>query len=92
MQENGIVGAGGAGFPAYAKLDKRADTIILNCAECEPFITANHRLLLENPTAVINGVKILLKALGVRCAYIAVEDNKMDAVHRMKELLNTRSA
>ena len=89
VREAGISGMGGAAFPTYAKINSalgKVDRIIVNCAECEPFITANHRLLLEHPASVINGVKILLKALGVRCAYIAVEDNKADAIARLEEL------
>ena len=90
IREAGIVGMGGAAFPTYAKINSalgKVDKIIVNCAECEPFITANHRLLLEHGASVINGVKILLKALGVRTAFIAVEDNKMDAVQKLEELL-----
>ena len=48
LKRAGVVGAGGAGFPTYAKIGEGIDTVILNCAECEPFITANHRLLLGN--------------------------------------------
>jgi len=89
VREAGISGMGGAAFPTYAKIQSalgKVDKIIINCAECEPFITANHRLLLEQPAAVINGVKILLKALGVHTAYIAVEDNKMDAIEKLEEM------
>ena len=89
VREAGIVGMGGAAFPTYEKLRSalgKVDKVIVNCAECEPFITANHRLLLEQPTHVINGVKILLRALGVRTAYIAVEDNKQDAIDKLEEL------
>ncbi len=89
VREAGISGMGGAAFPTYAKIQSalgKVDKIIVNCAECEPFITANHRLLLEQPAAVINGVKILLKALGVHTAYIAVEDNKMDAIEKLEEM------
>ena len=53
LQQNGIVGAGGAGFPTYAKLDERAETIILNCAECEPLLRL-HRQLLEKYAKDIN--------------------------------------
>lgn len=90
IRQAGISGMGGATFPTYAKIESaigKVDTIIINCAECEPFICANHRLMLENPAAVINGVKILLKALGVRTAYIAVEDNKLDAANKIEALL-----
>jgi len=89
VREAGISGMGGAAFPTYEKIRSaigKVDKIIVNCAECEPFITANHRLLLEHPASIINGVKILLKALGVRTAYIAIEDNKQDAIDRMEEL------
>ena len=89
VREAGISGMGGAAFPTYAKIQSaigKVDKIIVNCAECEPFITANHRLLLEQPASVINGVKILLKALGVHTAYLAVEDNKMDAIEKLEEL------
>lgn len=90
IREAGISGMGGAAFPTYAKIKSaigKVDTIIVNCAECEPFITANHRLLLEHPNNVINGVKILLKTLGVRTAYIAIEDNKEDAIEKLSDLL-----
>ena len=89
VREAGIVGMGGAAFPTYAKINSalgKVDKIIINCAECEPFITANHRLLLEHPASVINGIKILLKALGVHTAWIAVEDNKPDAIETLEEL------
>ena len=90
IREAGISGMGGAAFPTYAKIRSavgKVDTIIINCAECEPFITANHRLLLEHPDEIIGGVRILIKALGVRETYIAVENNKMDAVAILKEKL-----
>jgi len=90
IRDAGISGMGGATFPTYAKIDSaigRVDRIIINCAECEPFICADHRLMLENPAAVINGTKILLKALGVRQAILAVEDNKLDAVNKLESLL-----
>lgn len=90
IREAGISGMGGAAFPTYAKIKSaigKVDKIIINCAECEPFITANHRLLLEHPASVVNGIKILLKALEVRCAYIAIEDNKLDAAEKLEELL-----
>ncbi|MGN1409597.1 MAG: electron transport complex subunit RsxC [Eubacteriales bacterium] len=90
IRNAGISGMGGAAFPTYAKIRSalgKVDKIIVNCAECEPFITANHRLLLEHPASVINGIKILLKALSARTAYIAIEDNKLDAAEKLEELL-----
>ncbi|MBQ7822231.1 MAG: electron transport complex subunit RsxC [Clostridia bacterium] len=90
VKNAGISGMGGATFPTFAKISSamgKVDTIIINCAECEPFITANHRLIVENPAAVINGLKILLKAFGLREGIIAVEDNKPDGIARLNALL-----
>ncbi len=90
VRNAGISGMGGATFPAYAKIQSavgKAQEIIINCAECEPFITANHRLLLEQPMDVINGAKILLIALGVNKATFAIEDNKKNAAKVLEELI-----
>lgn len=90
IKAGGIVGLGGATFPTREKIASaigKVDKIIVNCAECEPFLTANHRLLVEYPEYVINGLKIFLKAVGVTTAYIAVEDNKPDAIKILEELL-----
>jgi len=79
IRRAGITGMGGAAFPTYAKISSavgKAEYLIVNCAECEPFITADHRLLLEEPEKVIGGIKILLRAVGAPEAIIAVEDNK----------------
>lgn len=92
IRNAGISGMGGATFPTYAKIQSaigKVDKLIVNCAECEPFITANHRLMLERPVEIINGTKILLKALGLREADIAIEDNKMDAVAVMEEKIGS---
>ena len=89
----GISGMGGATFPTYAKLRGaigRVEHMIVNCAECEPFITANHRLMLEQPEVLLGGVRVLLCALGLDEATIAVEDNKMDAVEALNETIRTR--
>lgn len=90
VRRAGIAGMGGATFPTYAKIQSalgKVERLIVNCAECEPYITANHRLLLENPAAVINGAKILLKAFGLRLADIAIEDNKLDAINKIEQLV-----
>lgn len=90
VRRAGISGMGGATFPTYAKIQSalgKVDRLIINCAECEPYITANHRLLLENPAAVINGAKILLKAFGLRVADIAIEDNKLDAINKIEQIV-----
>ncbi len=88
VRRAGISGMGGATFPTYAKIQSakdKVDTLIVNCAECEPYITANHRLLLEEPEAVIGGMKILLRAFGLRTGDIAIEDNKPDAIRIIRE-------
>jgi len=89
IRSAGITGLGGAAFPTHAKISSslgKVKHIYINCCECEPYITANHRLLLEDPAAVLNGTKILMKALGLRRADIAIEDNKLDAVTKLEKL------
>ncbi|MBE6685927.1 MAG: electron transport complex subunit RsxC [Ruminococcaceae bacterium] len=84
----GISGMGGATFPTHAKISSalgKVDRLIINCAECEPYITANHRLMLEFPDDIIGGVKILLKVFGLRDGDIAIEDNKPDAIKLFRE-------
>ena len=87
--EAGIVGMGGAAFPTHVKLsppkEKPIDTVILNGAECEPYLTADHRLMLEAAENVAAGLKVIMKVLGVERAYIAIEDNKPDAVRIMTD-------
>ena len=90
VKEAGITGMGGAGFPTHVKLSGavgKADTIILNGAECEPYITADHRLMLERGEAVIGGARFIMKALGLKEATIGIEGNKLDAVEHLKSLL-----
>ena len=81
VAECGIVGMGGAGFPTAVKLDadKPVDTLIVNGAECEPYITCDYRLMVERSDEVIDGALLMATAAGVRHATIAVEDNKRDA-------------
>ncbi len=86
----GITGMGGAGFPTHVKISSaigKADTLILNGAECEPYITADHRLMLEQGERVIGGARILMQALGLPKATIGVEGNKLDAIEHLKTLL-----
>ncbi len=89
ISDAGIVGMGGAAFPAHVKLsppeEKPIDTLILNGAECEPYLTADHRLMLENPDAVIEGTLILARVLGVKDVFIGIENNKPDAVELLKK-------
>ncbi len=77
VQDAGIIGVGGAGFPTHVKLnppaDNPVDTLILNGAECEPYITADHRQMVEHASEIIEGVKILLKILGIPSASSALK-------------------
>ncbi|MBQ7671364.1 MAG: electron transport complex subunit RsxC [Clostridia bacterium] len=90
VKEAGIVGMGGAGFPAHAKISSaigKATTLIVNCVECEPYLTCNYRLMMERPEEITGGAKIILKALGTERVYIAIEDNKPLAIKKMTELV-----
>lgn len=91
VMEAGVVGMGGAGFPSHAKIKvpegKTIDTLIINGVECEPYLTADHRLMLEKPREILVGVRILIKALGVSRAIIGIEDNKHDAIELFDEWL-----
>jgi electron transport complex protein RnfC len=88
IKNAGIVGLGGACFPTHVKLmppkDCKIDTLIINAAECEPFLTADHRLMLEYPDQIIVGIRIMLKALGIEYAVIGIEENKPDAIALMR--------
>mgnify|MGYP001587369892 FL=1 len=85
----GIVGMGGAAFPTLVKLspprEKPIDTVILNGAECEPYLTADYRLMLEKSTDIVEGLKILMRILGVNKGFIGIENNKPDAIDKMKD-------
>lgn len=89
VKESGIVGMGGATFPTHVKISpppgKNIDTVILNGAECEPYLTADHRLMLENPEDVVYGLYILMKALDVKKGYIGIEANKLDAIEEIEK-------
>lgn len=89
IKEAGIVGLGGAAFPTHVKLsppkEKPIDIVILNGAECEPYLTADYRLMIEKTSEIVEGLKILMKILGVKRGIIGIEDNKPDAIAKMKE-------
>ena len=90
IRDAGCTGMGGAGFPTHVKISSavgKADTIIVNGAECEPYITADHRLMLEHGEKIIGGVRFIMKALQLDHAFIGIEDNKMNAVNHLKELV-----
>ena len=90
VREAGIVGHGGATFPTHVKIRAamgKVDTLIINAAECEPYITSDHRVMLEQADEVIGGIRILLRIFPrIRCV-IAIEDNKMDAVESLKRAI-----
>jgi len=89
LKAMGIVGLGGATFPAHIKYSipegKKAEYLIINAAECEPYLTSDHRVMLEHAEEVCIGVSILRKALGVPNAYIGIESNKPDCIAKMTE-------
>ena len=86
IKEAGIVGMGGAGFPTCVKLKpaKPVDTILLNGCECEPMLTADHRVLLEFADDIIYGLKAILKTTGAEKGLIVIEDNKPDAIEHLQ--------
>lgn len=88
IREAGIVGLGG-GYPTHVKLSpkkgKDIDTLILNGAECESYATADHRLMLEQPDKIVKGMEIIMNVLDVDKGFIGIEDNKKDAIERMRE-------
>mgnify|MGYP000866138704 CR=1 FL=1 len=90
IRNAGICGMGGAGFPTIVKLsppaDKPIDTLILNGVECEPYLTADHRLMLERGEDIIQGMKIMMKILGAKQGFIGIEANKPDAIDLLSKL------
>ncbi len=89
VREAGIVGMGGATFPTHVKLspppDKQIEYVIVNGAECEPYLTSDHRAMLETTGEVIEGLKLLMKIFGLKTGYVGIEANKPDAIERMTE-------
>ena len=88
IKNAGVVGMGGACFPTHVKLCPpptcKIDTLIINAVECEPYLTADHRLMLEYPDQIIVGVRIIMKALGIDRAVIGIEENKPDAIELLQ--------
>lgn len=88
IREAGIVGMGGATFPTGFKITSgkgKVNTVIINGAECEPYITSDHRTMLEHPDEVLGGIKLLMRACGVEKATFAIEKNKQDAIDLLKK-------
>jgi electron transport complex protein RnfC len=93
VREAGIVGMGGAMFPTHVKLavpeGKKVEYFILNGAECEPYLTVDHRIMIERPGDVVTGLKLLMKAARVEKGIIAIEDNKEEAIRSMREAVSS---
>jgi Na+-translocating ferredoxin:NAD+ oxidoreductase subunit C len=90
VRKAGIVGLGGATFPAHVKLspppEKKIDIVIINGAECEPYLTADHRVMLEQPEKIVSGLKLMIRALGAEKGIIGIEDNKGDAIRILEQV------
>lgn len=91
IAEAGIVGLGGATFPAHVKLSvprgKKAEYLVINGAECEPYLTSDHRLMLEHSEEIIVGIRLLMRALNVENAFVGIENNKPDAIRLFRDLV-----
>lgn len=89
IREAGIVGMGGATFPCHVKLTPpkgtKAECVVINAVECEPYLTADHRLMLEKPEEILIGTSLIMKAVGVDRGYIGIERNKPDAIALLQE-------
>lgn len=94
IHQAGIVGMGGAQFPTHVKISSgvgKVDTIIINAAECEPYITADDRLIRENPERLVGGIRILMRTLSLDKAYVGIELNKPEAAAALKKTLEGTS-
>ena len=90
IQEAGVVGMGGAGFPTHVKLSpkepEKIEYVIANCAECEPYLTSDYRRMIEEPEKIVEGMKVILRLFDKAKGILAVEDNKPDCVAALKKL------
>jgi len=91
VQQGGVVGLGGAAFPTHVKLSppegSKVEYLLLNGCECEPYLTTDHRIMVEHPRRVLLGLRIMMHALGVKKAMIGVENNKPDAIETLRKVL-----
>ena len=90
IRESGCCGLGGSGFPTHIKLNydenkTKIDSLVINAAECEPYITSDYREMIENPDGVLEGIKLIQKTLGIENVYIGVEDNKPKAIEMLTQ-------
>lgn len=94
VRESGLVGLGGASFPTHIKFNPKniddVHALVVNAAECEPFITSDHRLMLETPDALLDGCLLIMKYVGLDKGYIAIEENKMDAIELLDKRIKER--
>lgn len=90
IKEAGVVGMGGAAFPTAVKIspppDKKVDVLIINGCECEPYLTCDHRIMLEKPKELLEGTKLLMRILEIEQAYVCIEDNKEDAIEAVRQV------
>jgi electron transport complex protein RnfC len=95
IHDNGLVGMGGATFPTHVKLspppDKKMDTLIINGAECEPYLTADHRLMVEHAEGILDGAALFAAVIGVERIIVAIEKNKPDAIEIMRKAAARRA-
>lgn len=95
IKESGLVGLGGAGFPTYVKLSPKEpdkiDYVIANCAECEPYLTSDYRIMLDSTDKLIHGMKIILQLFPKAKGVFAIEDNKPDCIAKIKEAISGES-
>lgn len=91
IQDGGVVGMGGAGFPTHVKLSpkmpEKIEYVLVNGAECEPYLTSNYRKMLDEPEEIVEGLRIMLALFENAKGYICIEDNKPDCIEKMKELV-----
>ena len=80
LKDGGVVGAGGAGFPSYAKLNKNADTILLNCAECEPLLQPHRQLLRSHADEILAGLHMVAETVGAKQAIIGIKKSYEHAI------------
>ncbi|RPJ07107.1 MAG: electron transport complex subunit RsxC [Spirochaetaceae bacterium] len=94
VADMGIVGLGGATFPTHVKYtikpEQKIDSLVINGVECEPFLTADHRLMLEKPDEILEGIEIVKAITGIRNVYIGIEENKTDAISHLKHKIQEK--
>ncbi|MCK4994844.1 MAG: electron transport complex subunit RsxC [Candidatus Omnitrophica bacterium] len=93
VKESGIVGLGGAAFPTHVKLTppKSIDTLLINAAECEPYLTCDYRIMIENPNEILKGINLLKKILGVKNIVVGIEDDKLEAISVLRNKIIAKS-